>query len=47
MNNKTVFRGVFLLVILGAFLFRLVLLDLRPMHHDEANQAVKFGNLLE
>jgi uncharacterized protein (TIGR03663 family) len=26
---------------------RLVALDARPMHHDEANQAVKFGALLE
>jgi uncharacterized protein (TIGR03663 family) len=26
---------------------RLVRLDMRPMHHDEANQAVKFGALLE
>jgi uncharacterized protein (TIGR03663 family) len=26
---------------------RLVRLDARPMHHDEANQAIKFGTLLE
>jgi uncharacterized protein (TIGR03663 family) len=26
---------------------RLASLDVRPMHHDEANQAVKFGALLE
>jgi uncharacterized protein (TIGR03663 family) len=26
---------------------RLTRLDVRPMHHDEANQAVKFGALLE
>lgn len=26
---------------------RLARLDVRPMHHDEANQAVKFGGLLE
>jgi uncharacterized protein (TIGR03663 family) len=26
---------------------RLIRLDVRPMHHDEANQAVKFGALLE
>ena len=26
---------------------RLARLDVRPMHHDEANQAVKFGALLE
>lgn len=39
--------GLFLLIILGALLSRLLLLGVRPMHHDEANQAVKFGNLLE
>jgi uncharacterized protein (TIGR03663 family) len=33
-------------VILGLSL-RLARLDVRPMHHDEANQAVKFGALLE
>jgi uncharacterized protein (TIGR03663 family) len=27
--------------------FRFARLDARPMHHDEANQAVKFGALLE
>jgi uncharacterized protein (TIGR03663 family) len=27
--------------------FRVARLDVRPMHHDEANQAVKFGALLE
>ena len=26
---------------------RLARLDVRPMHHDEANQAIKFGALLE
>jgi hypothetical protein len=26
---------------------RLARLDVRPMHHDEANQAVKFGALVE
>jgi uncharacterized protein (TIGR03663 family) len=30
-----------------ALAFRLAGLDARPMHHDEANQAVKFGTLLE
>ena len=28
-------------------MLRLARLDVRPMHHDEANQAVKFGALLE
>ncbi|HEY3380658.1 MAG TPA: flippase activity-associated protein Agl23 [Vicinamibacterales bacterium] len=30
-----------------ALAFRLAWPDARPMHHDEANQAVKFGTLLE
>ena len=47
MNKKTALYGLFLLAILGALLFRFIKLDLRPMHHDEANQAVKFGILLE
>ena len=46
MTNKA-FRGLFICAILGALLFRVVRLDVRPMHHDEANQAVKFGDLLE
>ena len=36
--------GVALVLALGV---RVVDLDHRPMHHDEANQAVKFGVLLE
>ena len=36
----------FAVLILGLAL-RVAHLDLRPMHHDEANQAVKFGTLLE
>lgn len=47
MNKKKLLYGLFLLAVLGALLFRLFQLDLRPMHHDEANQAVKFGILLE
>lgn len=47
MSKKAVFSGLFLLVICTALIMRLVQLDLRPMHHDEANQAVKFGDLLE
>ena len=47
MSRITALRGLLLLIVLGALLFRLLLLDVRPMHHDEANQAVKFGNLLE
>ncbi len=45
--NKAAFRALFFIVFIGAILFRLPGLDLRPMHHDEANQAVKFGTLLE
>ena len=46
MTTRT-FRGLFLCAVLGALAFRLVRLDVRPMHPDEANQAVKFGQLLE
>jgi predicted membrane-bound mannosyltransferase len=45
--NKKAFAGLFLLIVLGAAAFRLAGLCLRPMHHDEANQALKFGALLE
>jgi uncharacterized protein (TIGR03663 family) len=31
----------------AALALRLARLDVRPMHHDEANQAIKFGDLLE
>jgi uncharacterized protein (TIGR03663 family) len=41
------FRGLLLCAFLGALAFRVVRLDVRPMHADEANQAVKFGDLLE
>ena len=46
MTNKAA-RGLFILALLGALAFRAARLDLRPMHPDEANQAVKFGALLE
>jgi uncharacterized protein (TIGR03663 family) len=46
MNNKA-FAGLFLLILIGAAAFRLIDLGARPMHHDEANQALKFGALLE
>lgn len=45
--TKQAFRGLFICALFGALLFRTVRLDLRPMHHDEANQAAKFGDLLE
>jgi uncharacterized protein (TIGR03663 family) len=35
------------LALTAALALRLTRLDVRPMHHDEANQAVKFGALLE
>jgi uncharacterized protein (TIGR03663 family) len=47
MSKKAAFYALFLLIVCAAVLFRVVRLDLRPMHHDEANQAVKFGDLLE
>ena len=47
MKNKAVFTALFFLIVLLAFVIRSARLNLRPMHHDEANQAVKFGFLLE
>jgi uncharacterized protein (TIGR03663 family) len=35
------------LALAAGLVLRLARLDARPMHHDEANQAVKFGALLE
>ncbi len=45
--NKKAFAGLFLIITIGAAAFRLADLGLRPVHHDEANQALKFGALLE
>jgi uncharacterized protein (TIGR03663 family) len=45
--KKVTFYSLFLAVLILALAFRLGRLNLRPMHHDEANQAVKFGILLE
>jgi len=45
--NKTAFGGLLLIVLATALLVRIPGLSLRPMHHDEANQALKFGRLLE
>lgn len=47
MKNRAVFTALFFLIVLAAIVVRGARLDLRPMHHDEANQAVKFGLLLE
>jgi uncharacterized protein (TIGR03663 family) len=38
---------VVMLALAAGLLLRFTRLDARPMHHDEANQAVKFGELLE
>jgi uncharacterized protein (TIGR03663 family) len=46
MSSKAFAAGMLGILCL-AFLFRAPRLCLRPMHHDEANQAVKFGALLE
>lgn len=46
MKKKT-FGYLFVLVLVIGLAVRLYRLDLRPMHHDEANQAYKFGQLLE
>jgi len=45
--TKKAYLALFFCAVIGALLFRVVRLDIRPMHHDEANQAVKFGDLLE
>ena len=45
--KKRIFGTAFFLVLVLAGLFRGVDLAHRPMHHDEANQAVKFGALME
>src|SRR5512136_487246 len=46
MASRVVF-GFVVAALARALAFRLAGPDLRPMHHDEANQAVKFGTLLE
>ena len=45
--SRTAFYSLCGAALALALAFRLVGLDARPMHHDEANQAVKFGVLLE
>jgi uncharacterized protein (TIGR03663 family) len=45
--TKRAFWRLFACAVLGALLLRTLRLDVRPMHSDEANQAVKFGDLLE
>jgi uncharacterized protein (TIGR03663 family) len=45
--SKRAFASLFIAVFLLGAILRLARLDLRPMHHDESNQALKFGLLLE
>ena len=45
--SKAFFWALFALALVIGLALRLPRLDARPMHHDEANQAVKFGGLLE
>jgi uncharacterized protein (TIGR03663 family) len=45
--NRFAFACLMGVALAIALAFRLAAPDLRPMHHDEANQAVKFGTLLE
>ncbi|MDP6045392.1 MAG: TIGR03663 family protein, partial [Phycisphaerae bacterium] len=47
MNRTVASFGVLILVVAGAAAIRLVRLDNRPMHTDEAVHAFKFGDLLE
>jgi len=46
-SKQLLYIALVVLVILGAGAFRFARLDLRPMHGDEANQAVKVGRLLD
>lgn len=45
--SRAVFCFLMTTALAIALAFRLTGAGLRPMHHDEANQAVKFGTLLE
>jgi uncharacterized protein (TIGR03663 family) len=45
--SRAAFGSLILAALVVALAGRLAALDRRPMHHDEANQAVKFGALLE
>jgi uncharacterized protein (TIGR03663 family) len=45
--SRVVFGSMVMAALATALAFRLPGPGLRPMHHDEANQAVKFGTLLE
>lgn len=45
--SRAVFGSLIAAALVVALAFRLPGLERRPMHHDEANQALKFGTLLE
>lgn len=45
--TRSSFGALLAVAVVVGLALRLVRLDERPMHHDEANQAVKFGALLE
>jgi uncharacterized protein (TIGR03663 family) len=45
--SRAVFGCLVVMALVLALAFRLRGPDLRPVHHDEANQAVRFGMLLE
>jgi len=45
--SRAVFGCLVVMALVLALAFRLIGADLRPVHHDEANQAVRFGILLE
>ena len=45
--SRAVAGALVALALTSALALRGARLDVRPMHHDEANQAIKFGDLLE
>jgi len=47
MSSTLLYRLSFAIIIIAAFWIRIADLDRRPMHADEANQAVKTGELIE
>lgn len=47
MRRAVLFGALFVMVVVGAAALRLARLDNRPMHCDEANQALKFGDVLK
>ncbi|HEU4936931.1 MAG TPA: flippase activity-associated protein Agl23 [Vicinamibacterales bacterium] len=45
--TRAVAGALVALALTAALALRVARLEVRPMHHDEANQAIKFGDLLE